>query len=134
MSKRAVLIVDDDASARETLDALLGDEFDVETVPSAAHAEAKLARRSFDVVITDYQMPGISGLQLLQKIEALYPNLVGIIVTGHGGYPEIERARSNWRDFRVLIKPYAPDDLVRAVRNAAGIAALRKATSRLPTR
>ena len=65
---------------------------------------------------------------------SLYPHLVAIIVTGHSGYPEIERARANWRDFRVLIKPYAADDLIRTVRNAAGIAALRKATSRLPTR
>jgi DNA-binding NtrC family response regulator len=132
--RSAVLIVDDEAAARATLIGLLADDYEVDSVADAAAAEAALARRCFDVVVTDYEMPGTSGIELLRRISDRHPNVVGIIVTGHAMMPEIQAARRSRRDFTVLLKPYDPRLLLRAVQSAASMAQLRRATCRLGER
>jgi two-component system, NtrC family, response regulator HupR/HoxA len=126
-----VLVVDDSAAARLSLDGVLSEEFDVVTVADAAAAERTLATTPIDVVVSDHQLDQGWGLDFLIGMRARYPDTVGILVTGHRERPEVEAALDNWQELTVILKPYDPDRLIREVRNAVHIARLRRATSRL---
>lgn len=129
-----VLFVDDEAlvraSAAEWL-ALSG--FEVATADGADAAEAQLAGRPFDAVVTDLRMPGRDGMALLDAAGRADPGLPVVMLTGHGDVAAaVEAMRRGAHDF--LEKPYDADHLVavldRAVRQrrlAAELERLRDA-------
>jgi DNA-binding NtrC family response regulator len=120
-----ILVVDDDPAARLSLQALLETEFDVETAADVKEAESRLARRSFDVVITDFEMPGEPGTALLERLQNR-PGVVGMLLTGHADFDDVRRARNDPHIFQVLLKPYQPDVLLHRVRSALTIAHVRQ--------
>jgi DNA-binding NtrC family response regulator len=126
-----VLVVDDEPAMRLAIEAVLDDDCAVTTAPDAPAALGALAAAAFDVVLSDYEMPGGSGLALLREVHARYPGCVGILVTGHAEHPEVKAVRANPREFHVLIKPYDPQNLLSMVKNAARIARLRQATLKM---
>ena len=80
-----VLVVDDEEGIREFLaESLESDKHDVEEAPDGLHASRLLARRGYDVVITDLNMPRKDGLTLLKEIRANQPEVEVIVVTAHG--------------------------------------------------
>jgi DNA-binding NtrC family response regulator len=126
-----VLVVDDEEAMRVSLDALLSPEFQVSTADSVAAAQARLGSAPFQVVLTDHQMPKGSGLELLRHLHHRHPTIVGILVTANASYPEVRAAQREWREFRIILKPYDPEALLGIVRNAAVFARLRQATTSL---
>src|SRR5215468_6676514 len=104
-----VLIVDDDAAARATMEAVLGDDFAITSATGPGDALARLARQDFLVVVTDEEMPDGSGLGLLAELERRYPLVVGVLVTGHAEYAGVQAAMRNLRGAAVVLKPYDPD-------------------------
>lgn len=82
-----VLIVDDSPTMRAILKTVLGKEFDIEvvgTAADAAEARTMIKQLNPDVITLDIEMPGMNGLDFLEKIMALRPTPV-IIVSGHTG-------------------------------------------------
>ncbi len=77
-----ILIVDDEASVRDVFAASLCELYSCETAADAQEALEILAREPFALVITDLQMPGLSGIELLRKIKAQYKDTSVIIVSG----------------------------------------------------
>lgn len=78
-----VLIVDDEASVRKVMAAVLGHlGFPCETAGSGEEALGVLERHRIDAVISDLQMPGMSGMELLSKVKKMYPAVVFLMVTG----------------------------------------------------
>ena len=128
-----VLVVDDAETMLAATAALLEDSFSVVTAKSLAEAQAELSRGPFDVVLSDYEMPGGSGLILLRHVHDRFPGTVCILITGHAEHPEVRAARVHWRQFSVLIKPYDPSSLIACVEGAARLARLRRATLKLKT-
>jgi CheY-like chemotaxis protein len=126
-----VLAVDDDLTARTTIEALLSDQFEVVQASNATDAERLLATERPDVIVTDYQMSGGSGLELLERAHTKFAHVIGMLITGHHDYPEVIAARSNSRIFQVLLKPYDPKALLAAVRSAVSVAKMRQSTARL---
>ncbi len=126
-----VLVVDDEPAVCASVEALLSTEFQVAIARNGLEAEKVLLRDHFDVVLTDYHMPQVSGLVLLRKIMQRHPSTVGILMTANAAYPEVRAAQHEWRDFRVIIKPYDPEALLAMVRNAAVFSRLRRATNKL---
>ena len=88
MAKRTVLLVDDDPAVSRVLSALLGQE-GIETAEarSGADALAWLERRPADAVLTDLRMPGVDGMQLLDRITARWPEVPVIMLTAHATVP-----------------------------------------------
>jgi len=81
----AILIVDDEINSLRVLSAALQNEnLLVETSRSGEEAVEALKRRKFDLVISDYKMPGMNGEQLLEKISILCPEIPFIILTAFG--------------------------------------------------
>jgi DNA-binding NtrC family response regulator len=130
-ARPSVLVVDDEPAMRQTLEALLAGDFAVAVAHDVPEAERKLERTRFDVVLTDYEMPHGSGMTLLKLLKDRFPETVGILITGNGDYPEVRNAQAAWRDFRVVIKPFDPEALMKMVHNAAIFARLRRATTKL---
>jgi DNA-binding NtrC family response regulator len=77
-----LLVVDDDDVIRDTLYELLSENYVCHTAETADQALAKLKTDTYDVVLTDISMPGLSGLELLGHVRQLYPNTPVIIISG----------------------------------------------------
>jgi two-component system NtrC family response regulator len=109
--KSRILVVDDDDSLRRVLEVQLEQEgYLVSSAASAQQALSLLQLRSCDLVITDLKMPGVSGLELLQQIRSLHPEVVIIILTAFGTVETAVRAmKAGAYDY--LTKPVHPDEL-----------------------
>jgi DNA-binding NtrC family response regulator len=80
-----VLIVDDEAVILTVLSSLFGEEgFEVRTAFSAEEALVELGARSFDMIITDKNLPGKSGLDLIRQVRSAHPDVETVMITGYG--------------------------------------------------
>jgi len=88
-----ILIVDDEASIRESLQGILEDEgYQIATSPSGEDCLERLRKTSFDVILLDVWLPGIDGLEALEKIRALDDPPEIIMISGHGTIETAVRA------------------------------------------
>jgi two-component system, NtrC family, response regulator AtoC len=114
----SILVVDDEKVVQESLLRWFGDDgYEVEVANGGKPALAKLAARSFDVMLVDIRMPGMDGLELLDRVKEGAPSTVVIIMTGYATVDYAVRALKHgaW-DF--VKKPFDPDDLSRLVSKA----------------
>jgi signal transduction histidine kinase len=116
---RRVLIVDDESENLEVLEALLSDHYGVVRAESADQALRILAATPVDVVISDQRMPGLSGVQLLERVEASWPDVAGIVLTAYTDSPAMLSAINDAHVFRFLTKPFDPDAVLGAVAEAS---------------
>ena len=112
-----MLIVDDDDVIRDTLHELLSENYNCQTAETAEDALARLATGSFDVVITDISMPGLSGLELLGQVLQHYPKTPVIVVSG---LSDEEQAQSLIKQgaFDYLLKPFRLEVVEKSVKRA----------------
>jgi len=130
-----VLVVDDNAHAREILGAYL-EQFSFEVDASATGAEAigklKSASQPFDLVLMDYVMPGMDGLEATQQIKSelrLPREPKVILVTGHG-HEEYDNQPGVELLDNILTKPVNPSLLFNVIMEVFGHEVERKPTSR----
>jgi DNA-binding NtrC family response regulator len=111
------LVVDDDETIRDTLYELLSDEYLCQTAETAEKAFARLEADSYDVVLTDISMPGLSGLELLGHVRQKFPNTPVIIISG---ISDQEHAQGLIRlgAFDFLLKPFSLDAVEKSVKRA----------------
>src|SRR5690349_6185998 len=81
-SKPRVLVVDDEQDMLETTAAILSPEFEVLTARNGQLALSVLEKSPVQVICTDYNMPGLTGVQLLRLVRARYPGVSAVLVTG----------------------------------------------------
>jgi DNA-binding NtrC family response regulator len=112
-----ILIVDDDDTIREALYDLLSEQYACQTAETAEQALARLAADSYDVVLTDISMPGLSGLELLGHIRQRFANTPVIIISGIGD-KEHAQGLIKLGAFDFLLKPYKLEDVERSVERA----------------
>jgi DNA-binding NtrC family response regulator len=114
-----VLVVDDDADLRELLtEAVAGWGYAVSMASSGDEAVQKIYAERFDIVITDLMMPGMDGLELLERINRLDREIVVIMVTGNATMETAVKAiEAGAYDY--IAKPFRLDDLMVLVKNAA---------------
>lgn len=77
----------------------------VENASSSQEALSKLTLDSYDLLITDLRMPGISGLTLIEVARSLYPNIFVILMTAYGSR-EVEEKASQLKVDAYLTKPF----------------------------
>jgi two-component system NtrC family sensor kinase len=83
-SDERILVVDDEEFVRKLFVSLLGERYSCETAADTPQALACLAERQFALVISDINMPGLSGVELLRIITERYPDTVVVMVSGIG--------------------------------------------------
>jgi two-component system, NtrC family, sensor kinase len=81
-SAQRVLIVDDEALVRNLFSAFLGEKYVCETAASSDEALVRLAKDTYALVITDIQMPGRNGVELLRDVRSRYPDIAVIMISG----------------------------------------------------
>jgi CheY-like chemotaxis protein len=77
-----LLLVDDDALHRRVAARSLGAQFDVTSAANGEEALARFAPGAFEVVVTDYQMPAMTGIELLEQIRLLEPRVRRVLMSG----------------------------------------------------
>ncbi len=120
-----VLVVDDDDLVRRATQRLLGNTRDVVIAADADAALAAFRQGSFDCVISDVRMPGLSGIDLLREVRRSDLDVPVILMTGA---PELDTAAAavELGAFRYLLKPVDADALTAAVDRAVGYCYLAK--------
>ncbi len=84
MEKNRVLIVDDDNMTLQTLSMALEDDYDTLTATNGLNALKTLAREDIDVILSDLDMPGLNGIELLAKINEMEEPVPVIVISGQG--------------------------------------------------
>ena len=114
----SVIVVDDEASIRTAVEQWLSlSGFSVQLFAHAEACLAQLPEHFAGVIISDVRMPGIDGLQLLERLQKADPDLPVILLTGHGDVPmAVEAMRNGAYDF--LEKPFTPQHLLGSLRRA----------------
>lgn len=114
-----IVVVDDDPFVRESISLLLREYgYDVTVCETGKEALAALHKNTFEVVLTDILMPGMSGIELLEKIHADYPEMPVILMTA---YAELNTAVDAIKRgvFDFIIKPYKSEYLIHTIEKAA---------------
>ena len=104
-----ILFVDDDSAIRNIVDKYLSREgYNVSLAESGDEALKLLKDKIFDIVFTDFKMPGIDGIELLARIKEYSPEIEVIIVTGHGTLESAVKAMKTG-SYDYLQKPFKLD-------------------------
>lgn len=112
-----ILVVDDDDAIRSTLYDLFSDEHVCHAAETAEQALTYLTVESYDVVLTDFLMPGLSGLELLGHLRQRQPETPVILISGVSNQ---ERAKDliEMGAFDYLVKPFRLEAVEESVRRA----------------
>ncbi len=121
MSKATILVAEDDWDLREALcDTLELGGFRVIPASSAEEALELFATRDIDMLVSDVNMGGMDGHELLQRIRVLAPLLPVLLITAYGSISRsVEAMRNGAVDY--LVKPFDPQTLVDAVRQYVAV-------------
>ncbi len=111
MHKERILFVDDEPNILETCKACMErEQFEVLTADSGDMALDILKNSGTDILVTDINMPGMKGTDLLKKVNAIHPDIPTAIITGHGTMDlAMECMMSGARAF--ILKPFTPAEL-----------------------
>ena len=113
----SILIVDDDATIRDNLYELLSEEYQCQTAATAEEALERLAASSYDVVLTDISMPGLSGLELLGLVRQKYPQTPVVVISGISDQAHAE-GLIKLGAFNYLLKPFQLNVVEQSVKAA----------------
>lgn len=124
MTIEKILIVDDELLMRNFMvEALKRKGIEAESAEDGEKALKLLQEQSFDLVVTDLKMPGMTGIDLLKKIKELSPRTLVIIVTAFGTIESAVEAMKAGA-FHYLIKPFSPESLMANIEKANQYVAL----------
>jgi CheY-like chemotaxis protein len=123
MGSYRVLVIDDVLEARRVIRSSLeslGRDLEVVDVPSGEEAMLEVSRESFDLLVVDIRLAGISGLELLEKLRRRYPDLKAMVITGLRD-PTIRQQAEKLRVESYFTKPVKVPDFLAAVERSLGL-------------
>lgn len=131
MPREKILVVEDEKDLRQICIRVLSAQgYQVTTVENGLLAVKIASHEPFDLLLTDFKMPWMDGLETVQRIKELHPDIVCVIMTGFGTMDTAVKAlQLGIAEF--LIKPFTPDMLVAAIAKAMEKAHLRRENIRL---
>src|SRR5271168_2129665 len=118
-SSHLILIVDDEEIVLVALrDTLLREGYKVVASPHAVHALSILKERQFSVVLTDQQMPLVTGLEFLAQVKQIQPDATRILITAVLSLSTVIDAINKGEIYRFVVKPWLREELLATVKNA----------------
>lgn len=117
-AKRPILVVDDEPEMLFSLRNLLRREFEVYTAGSGAEGMKVLEEHEVHLVMTDQRMPEMTGVELLNRVKCEHPGAMRLIFTGYADIKAIIDAINQGNVFRYVTKPWDPEELLAALRDA----------------
>lgn len=129
--KSRLLLVDDEVAQLQALQSLLLDAgYDVTGCPGASEALVLLRERSFDLLLTDLQMPGYDGVHLAREAMAIQPGMVAVLMTGHGTVDSaVDAMKAGILDY--IRKPFRMSEIRPVIARALEVQRLRADNARL---
>lgn len=116
--KPRVLYLDDDDSNLVTFRANFRDQFEVFTSANPVEAYNMINDQRIEIVITDHNMPSMSGVEFLESISQDYPNVQRILLTGYTELVPVMEAVNKGKVFRILTKPFNMKEISKMVSEA----------------
>jgi two-component system, NtrC family, response regulator HupR/HoxA len=119
MSKKPqLLVVDDELANLQKLQRTFVGEYVVHAAQSGEAALDLLRKHPIDAIITDQKMPNMTGIEFLEASQKEYPNLVRIVLTGFTEVEDLIAAINTGKVHKYITKPWEPEVLKLAVREA----------------
>lgn len=120
---RRILILDDEPAVLSALRRTLRTVFpptvlEIETFDEPEAALLRAGEQDFDVVISDYRMPGLNGAEVLRLIKGMQPEAVRIVLSATTDFNDIMAAVNLAEVFRYLAKPWQQEELIATLREA----------------
>jgi DNA-binding NtrC family response regulator len=124
--KQMILVVEDEPKMRRLLELQLGEEgFDLRTAADAETGLQLLNKEKFDLIVTDFKLPGMNGLEFLQAAKRVNAEIPVVIMTAHGTIESAVEAMKNGASDYVL-KPFSLAELVLVIRKELASTLLRQ--------
>jgi DNA-binding NtrC family response regulator len=125
MSSRILIAEDEEITLKHILSTLQKEGYDVTGVPDGREALKKIDNELFDILIADIKMPGLSGIELLEKVRERRLDTEVIIITGYGSISSaVDAIKKGARDY--ITKPFDLDELLLKVKKIHEEKILRK--------
>ncbi len=116
--KSRILMVDDEKNILEAYARNLREHFEISTAMSGKEALAIMEKSPFPVIVSDYKMPEMNGVELLEKVRQQCPDTVQIMLTGQADMQAVVDLINRGKIFRFLTKPCASEALEQTIRDA----------------
>lgn len=115
MAQARILIADDEEGIRESLNLILGDDYQLSFAKDGEETLAMLKREAFDAVLLDIKMPKLDGLEVLRRLKAGGMNAPILVLTA---YQSVELAREAVKlgALDYLPKPFEREQILSAIR------------------
>src|SRR6185295_19759388 len=130
-SKHSVLYVDDEENNLISFRAAFRRNYDIFTAINADEGINILHKEQVPIIITDQRMPGITGVEFLERIIPEYPETVRMILTGFSDIEAIIQAINTGRVFRYITKPWNESELKMTIDNAISLYKLQQNNKQL---
>jgi len=122
MGKYNILIVDDEHEIVETLVEFLDESlFKIDKAYAGDEAFEKIKNNNFDIIVSDQKMPGLDGIELFNKVKAIYPDSIRILITGYGDFENAKLSINKGEIFRYIQKPVVPEEFINCINEAVNL-------------
>ena len=118
-TKHTLLVIDDEMDVCDSVHDLLRREFRVLKARSADEGLKLMQDNEVHIIMTDQRMPRVTGVELLTKMYLGHPQAIRMLFTGYADLESIIQAINQGHIFKFLKKPWQPEELEHAVRDAA---------------
>jgi response regulator RpfG family c-di-GMP phosphodiesterase len=118
-AKHCLLIIDDEPNVCDSVHDLLRREFRVLKANSAQDGYRLMQEEEVHIIMSDQRMPQVTGVELLARVKSKYPQAVRMLFTGFADLESIIAAINQGHIYGFLKKPWQPEELEAAVRQAA---------------
>jgi two-component system probable response regulator PhcQ len=119
MTEHTVVIVDDEPHVLNALGRLLrGENYSLSTTTNPTDVIDVVRRTPVSLIISDYEMPELNGIELLKTVKAISPETIRVILTGKADMKATVQAINEGEVFRFITKPWDDEDLKITVRHA----------------
>lgn len=118
-NKYTLLVVDDEPDVCDSVHDLLRREFRVLRANGAEEGFRLMQEEEIHIIMTDQRMPSVTGVDFLTKVKSRNPQAVRMLFTGYADLDSIIAAINQGHIFQFLRKPWQPEELLGAVRQAA---------------
>lgn len=111
-----ILIVDDEPNVLRALSRLLN-QYDTSLAISGEKALLLAEKQTFDLVISDYMMPGMNGIEFLILFKRMQPDAIRVVLTGFANLECVQQAINEAEVFRFINKPWSNLEILSMVEN-----------------
>lgn len=130
-SRIKILYVDDEENNLNSFKAAFRREYDITVALSASEAKEILKNNTFQIIITDQRMPGITGVDFLASIISEYPEAIRMLLTGYADIQAVIDAINKGQIYQYITKPWDEQQMRVIINNAYEIFSLRQENKEL---